>query len=803
MEGVRKYEPLVDDSASVSTYIPRDIGGRRVTRSGTVKQIALKAGNFVVDQPVSKHVLLHATQTTGDEFTHMRYTACTSEPGEFKDNYTLRQRQFRRHTKVALVVTMYNEDDVLFAKSMFAIMRNIAYLCSDACTYGWGPDGWKNFTVVIVSDGRSKINPKVLTLLGVMGCYADGLAKSTVNGKNVKAHIFEYTTQVAIDKELYPRTDPKSPMVPTQVIFLLKEKNAKKINSHRWFFNAVCDVLDPEVTFLLDVGTVPSKESFYHLYRAFERTPNVGGACGEIKAELGSGWKNLLNPLVATQNFEYKMSNILDKPLESVFGYISVLPGAFSAYRYKALQGAPLDTYFRGEEMHGGADIFAANMYLAEDRILCFELVTKQSDNWLLRYVKDASAETDVPDRLPELISQRRRWLNGSFFASLHAVWNWTKIFRSGHSSGRKAALVVEFAYNAINLGFSWFSLANFYLAFHFLFDVADDKNETNPFGSASMVIFQVVRQLYIFAIVCIFVSSLGNRPQGSKTLYHGMVVGFTFIMCLMLFLGFYTVYVSIKVAVNDIEEQNTSLFSYFFKNAAFRDLVVSLCSTYGLYLFASLAHLDAWHILTCMLQYLLLLPTYINIFMIYAFTNLHDVSWGTKGDNAPDLGAVVVKTTADGKQVAEVEMPLTEDDLDDAYEIFAKQLTKQREEMHDKKKEAVNPVTQQEDGFRQFRTRVVLFWMVSNALLIILFTNEMIVDKWFPKKEGSVNPYLTFLFWSVAFLSFIRFVASMIYLKGHYQLKIAERKGGRGNGFADPEMGQVGSPRSSSLPQP
>jgi cellulose synthase/poly-beta-1,6-N-acetylglucosamine synthase-like glycosyltransferase len=37
------------------------------------------------------------------------------------------------------------------------------------------------------------------------------------------------------------------------------------------------------------------------------------------------GLTKVLYSLVAAQNFEYKMSNILDKPTESLFGYIGVL----------------------------------------------------------------------------------------------------------------------------------------------------------------------------------------------------------------------------------------------------------------------------------------------------------------------------------------------------------------------------------------------------------------------------------------------------------------------------------------------
>ncbi|KAI9204458.1 chitin synthase-domain-containing protein [Polychytrium aggregatum] len=753
--------------------------GQLFARKATRKEVPLQQnGTFVVEVPLPTSHIENCTYKT-EEFTKIRYTAATTDPNAFADKYTLMPRILRRNVKMAIVATMYNEDDELFCKSVFAVFQNIAYLCSNECPGGLGPDGWKDIVLCIVSDGRTKINKRVLTVLGCMGLYLEGLTKSSVNGEEVSAHIFESICQRAVDHSL----DFHDDMVPVQTIFLLKEKNAKKINSHRWFFNAVCKVIDPEVCILLDIGTKPTRQSFFHLYRAFADNEHIGGACGEIAAELGPWMKNLLNPLVATQNFEYKMSNILDKPLESVFGYISVLPGAFSAYRFKALEGKPLECYFKGETMHGGADIFSANMYLAEDRILCFELVTKKNERWLLKYVKSAKAETDVPDQLPELISQRRRWLNGSFFAAVHALQHFYHIGNSGHSQGRKMALYVQAFYNAINLLFSWFSLGTFYLSFYFVFDVAKGSSDDTgaepsnlqgidlyyPYGN---VVFSVVNAVYVGVISMIFISALGNRPQGSKWLYWSCVLIFTVIMIMMLVNGGWSIALAIRdmnsSMVDAIKSGNSfSSFNYFFTNKTFRDMVTSLVATYGLYFASSVIHLDPWHCVTSMVQYLLLLPMYINIFMIYAFTNLHDVSWGTKGDNTVSSAGDAVQATkgADGKQVATVDIPDEKEDVNEQFRHFQQQLERQKnkEEEAPKKQDAK---TQQDDFFKLFRTRVVLLWLVCNGILVGLFTNKSFLMAVFPNQtQQLVNPFLTFIFWSVAILSAVRFIFSTLYI--------------------------------------
>jgi len=764
-QGNTSQMPNVSVTSTVTTTTTTQVKQKKNQIS-----VELYKGNYVVNCPVSKNVIKHGTfDGKSEEFGYCRYTAATcKDPDTFKeDNFTLRQKIWNRKTELFIVLTMYNEDEVLFARSMTSVMRNIGYMCREN-KHKWTKQGWQNIVVCIVSDGRKKINAKVLDCLEVMGVYQKDVMKNQVNGKDVTAHIFEYTVQTCFDENMN-LCGPDKGYTPVQVIFCLKEKNQKKINSHRWFFNAFGRILNPEVCVLIDVGTKPTHDSIYQLWKAFDSNPNVGGACGEIYCQLGDSCKNLINPLVATQNFEYKISNILDKPLESVFGYISVLPGAFSAYRYKALQNydtaegkkGPLYAYFKGEKLHEGGNMFKSNMYLAEDRILCFELVAKKNCKWILKYVKAAKAETDVPDNVPEFISQRRRWLNGSFFAAVYSSYNWSKIYSTNHSSFRKLALTVEYIYNLINLIFSWFNIANFYLCFLFLSETATKPHDNEPgiFGDYGQPIMTVLKELYLFAMITIFICSLGNRPQGSKRLYLLCIYLFAIIMLFMLYMAGYTVYKSFS--------DNSKSFVEKLTIPSFRNIVISLMSTYGLYFGASLLHGQPWHMITSFVQYMLMLPSFVNILMVYAFCNTHDVSWGTKGDNtiAPTGNTVKINP---GEKIS-VELP-TQSSLDERYEKLIVDIKRKEVKVKAKRDET----TKQDDDKKNFRTNLVLLWISCNLLLIVLMNDIMdkVVHPFLIKKFNfrkndlqNNNVFLTFIFWSVAILSLVRFIGSTYYL--------------------------------------
>ncbi|KAM5352634.1 hypothetical protein ACJ41O_005356 [Fusarium nematophilum] len=747
---------------------PQQGGG--VKRWKTVKKVLLYRGNLVLDCPVPPVLLQQNPHGERDEFTHMRYSAATCDPNDFHDHdFTLRQKLFSkpRHTELFIVVTMYNEDEILFARTMMGVFKNIEYMCNRPNSKTWGKDAWKKIVVCVVSDGRAKINPRTKALLAGMGVYQEGIAKQQVNGKDVTAHIYEYTTQthLQLKNDVVQLVHRRQPV---QVLFCLKEKNAKKINSHRWFFSAFGRVLDPNICVLLDAGTRPGGSSIYHLWKAFDLEPMCGGACGEIKAMLGTGGKYLLNPLVAAQNFEYKMSNILDKPLESAFGFISVLPGAFSAYRYIALQNdkngqGPLEKYFLGETLHGGSEagLFESNMYLAEDRILCFELVTKRNCHWILQYVKSATGETDVPDNVTELVLQRRRWLNGSFFAAIYAIAHFFDFLRSDHTFLRKIAFFIEFIFNTINMIFAWFAIGNFFLVFKILTTSLGDDNLLGRPGEILGVVFTL---LYGVILTTCFVLSLGNRPAGSGKLYLAMVY---FWAGIMLYLLFAAIFISVKSVIATVNDEDGFQMSDLVKDKVFYMLIISLMSTYGIWLIASLIMLDPWHMVTSFLQYMLLTPTFTNVLNVYAFCNTDDVSWGTKGDDKVEKLPSVNTKDGSGK----TDLP-DEGDLNAQYQreiaVFAAKEVKV--------KAAPTPSQLQEkqiDYYKGVRTGVVLSWMVSNFALGALVLNSAGLDRIgssatededADKTERS-NIYMFVVLWSVAGLSAFKFIGAMWFM--------------------------------------
>ncbi|KAF9075874.1 glycosyltransferase family 2 protein [Rhodocollybia butyracea] len=763
---------------------------RQTIKRGVTRKVKLTKGNFIteyaVPTPVHSAIEAQYAATSTTEFSHMRYTAATCDPDEFSEanGYSLRTKNYGRETELLIAVTSYNEDKTLYARTLHGVMLNIRDICKTKQSKYWrrqaeeGMPAWQKITVALIVDGLEPMDKSVLDLLATVGVYQDGVMKKQVDGKDTVAHIFEYTTQLSVDASpqlVLPQANDPTNLVPVQIIFVLKAKNQKKINSHRWLFNAIGKMLNPEICVLLDAGTKPGHKSIYYLWEAFYNDPHLGGCCGEIHAMIKGGRK-LLNPLVAAQNFEYKMSNILDKPLESSFGYVSVLPGAFSAYRYRAIQGRPLEQYFHGDHSLAdrlgskgiyGMNIFTKNMFLAEDRILCFELVAKKGDRWVLSYVKPSKAETDVPESAVELIGQRRRWLNGSFAASVYALVNFFRFYQSGHGIIRMFFFHIQALYNIFSLVFSWFALANIWLTFSIIIDLLPGLDPAIlVFGTAEVThwVNQGFKWVYLAFLALQFILALGNRPKGERMAYTITLWVYAFLAVYLLICSFWLTIRAFEGLPKLIANDNGQVATLF--EGPIGALIAAMASTFGIYLFSSFLYRDPWHMFSSFPQYLLLAPSFTNVLNVYAFCNLHDVSWGTKGsDKAEALPSISSSKHKD------VDAPVVEDttrvqeDVDAAFkETVTRAITKVEV------KEVPEKPTMDDEN-KTFRTRLVAFWMLSNAALAIAIENlnglidanssVAAEDATLQKRQ---NFYFEVILYSTFGLSFVRFCGCLYY---------------------------------------
>ncbi|KAL4944279.1 chitin synthase B [Aspergillus oleicola] len=765
-------------------------GGNGLRRYATRKVKLVQGSVLSVDYPVPS-AIQNAIQAKyrndleggSEEFTHMRYTAATCDPNEFTlhNGYNLRPAMYNRHTELLIAITYYNEDKTLTARTLHGVMQNIRDIVNLKKSEFWNKGGpaWQKIVVCLVFDGIDPCDKDTLDVLATVGIYQDGVMKRDVDGKETVAHIFEYTTQLSVTPNqqlIRPTDDGPSTLPPVQMMFCLKQKNSKKINSHRWLFNAFGRILNPEVCILLDAGTKPGAKSLLYLWEAFYNDKDLGGACGEIHAMLGKGWKKLLNPLVAAQNFEYKISNILDKPLESSFGYVSVLPGAFSAYRFRAIMGRPLEQYFHGDHTLSkqlgkkgieGMNIFKKNMFLAEDRILCFELVAKAGSKWHLSYVKASKGETDVPEGAPEFISQRRRWLNGSFAAGIYSLMHFGRMYKSGHNIIRMFFLHLQMLYNWFSTFLTWFSLASYWLTTSVIMDLVGTPSDSNdhtafPFGkSATPIINTLVKYIYLAFLLLQFILALGNRPKGSKLSYLASFVAFGIIQLYVVVDALYLVVRAFSGGAPmdfNTDEGVGEFLKSFFGSSGAGIIIIALAATFGLYFVASFMYLDPWHMFTSFPAYMAVQSSYINILNVYAFSNWHDVSWGTKGSDKAD--ALPSAKTTGGKEAVIEEIDKPQADIDSQFEATVKRALTPYVAPIEKDEKSLD------DSYKSFRTRLVTLWLFSNGLLAVCITSEGLDKFGFTNTSTDrTSRFFQALLWSNAVVALIRFLGCTWFL--------------------------------------
>jgi chitin synthase len=195
-----------------------------------------------------------------------------------------------------------------------------------------------------------------------------------------------------------------------------------------------------------------------------------------------------------------------------------------------------------------------------------------------------------------------------------------------------------------------------------------------------------------------------------------------------------------------------------------FSRMIISLISTYGIYIVSSILALDPWHMFTCFFQYLLFMPTYTNVLQIYAYANLHDLSWGTKGSDTveDDLGAV----KGVGKHV-EVAVVSGQVDIDSQYQDALDNLRTKGDKLKiaEMPKRNNSAEQRQKDIYANFRTDLLLVWTLSNALLASLILTGVDTSNTFTGSGSRTTVYMLVILVSVAAMALFRFICATLYL--------------------------------------
>ena len=160
--------------------------------------------------------------------------------------------------------------------------------------------------------------------------------------------------------------------------------------------------------------------------------------------------------------------------------------------------------------------------------------------------------------------------------------------------------------YYIMNVAYTWFMVGLFYGAYAIAI-----KQEYGKGTSARAITGDLLVMFYFSLLITVFIASLAVKPKRVEGFFKGV--------CYVM--GVYQIYITILIVQFIIDTNGTSYVLPLFAAGigSFALIVIINCEIFTVFR-------GTFH-------FLFMIPTYVNIFLIYSICNIHDCTWGNRPD--------------------------------------------------------------------------------------------------------------------------------------------------------------------------
>ncbi|MCL2892108.1 aminotransferase class I/II-fold pyridoxal phosphate-dependent enzyme [Brenneria tiliae] len=498
---------------------------------------------------------------------------------------------------ILICLTLYNEPATMLAETLAGLVNNQLHLIR---TF---PARAPRIVICILLDGVASAHRSTVELLQSLGLdpHRPGDETAPQNRLTLQARTIPASRILADCR--YPA--PADNDHDISIMLAAKRHNAGKLDSHAWFFWGVGNHIQAEFAMQIDTASVPEPDCLAQLLRHMWRSPACSAVTTRVVLPPPRGYD-------AAQNWQYAdflWEKVSDWAIGNALHYLEVVPGQCSLIRWSSFcdnngrPHAPVETYLRGLEPQG---LLEHNLYLAEDRVLGFELVRHHQGS-SVRYQPAAIVRSDPSPTFAELVRQRRRWINSTIAARLHSLRELPGVLNQPSISPlRRCGILLSLTWGLLQLAAQFLMPA--FIALLLAAGVGGVAGHL-PFYAASALSGGGAALLFLTLWSgTLFISSkVGvNSPYGVRchitimSLLAGLM-GAAWLFTLM----------------------ESSWQSLLLPGAALLLICIAL-------LLHSLAYLR--QIMRWLPLYLFLLPVFSLYLTTYSIANISDISWGTKG---------------------------------------------------------------------------------------------------------------------------------------------------------------------------